>query len=80
VRFYRQYVIGPFIADFVCLSARLIVEVDSPIHIETSERDRARDEWLANAGYRILRISSSDVEHDLASVLESIRLQLIDKS
>jgi very-short-patch-repair endonuclease len=76
VRFYRQHVVGPFIADFVCLSARLIVEVDGPIHAATRGRDEARDEWLTISGYRILRVVSAEVEHHIESVLLAIRAQL----
>ena len=76
VRFYRQHVLGPFIPDFVCLSARLIVEVDGPVHQETTGRDQARDEWLTISGYRVLRIASEEVERRLPKVLETIRTHL----
>ena len=77
-KFYRQRVVGPFIPDFVCLSHRLIVEVDGSVH-ETTEaqgRDAARDAWLRSQGYVVLRVSTSDVESRLPEVLSTIRAAL----
>ncbi len=76
VRFYRQHVLGRFIADCACLSARLVLEVDELVHQATFERDRARDEWLGIHGYRVLRIAAGDVESRLPDVLEEIRVHL----
>jgi len=56
LHFRRQVPIGPFIADFGCHAAKLIVELDGPFH--EPERDRARDAWFAKAGYRTLRFSN----------------------
>src|SRR3546814_6751522 len=58
-KFRRQQVIGWHIADFVCSSAKLIVEVDGDTHEEVS--DRARDKALAEQGYRTVRITNRDV-------------------
>jgi len=44
LRFRRQVPIGDYVCDFVCLSARLIVEVDGGIHRLHLERDRRRDD------------------------------------
>jgi len=46
-KFRRQAPIGPYIADFVCLRRKLIVEADGGQHYE-SNRDVARDRWLEN--------------------------------
>ncbi|ABF52394.1 protein of unknown function DUF559 [Sphingopyxis alaskensis RB2256] len=69
-KFRRQQVIGWFIADFVCASANLIVEVDGDTHEETA--DRARDKALAEQGYRTVRVSNHEVMTNMDGVLAFI--------
>lgn len=73
VRFRRQVPIGPYIADFCCFSARLIVEVDGGVHHFTEDRDAARDAWLATQGFRVLRLSNEMVLSNPDQALDSIR-------
>jgi very-short-patch-repair endonuclease len=77
--FRRQVVIGPYIADFACLAARLIVEVDGSQHgtDEGKRHDDARTQWLNAEGYRVLRFWNNDVMSRTAAVLEAIH-QAID--
>lgn len=78
VRFRRQEPIGPFIADFACLSARLIVEVDGDTHTdEQRERDQTRDLWFRRNGWFVLRFwddyvldQMDDTLHLIAHALE----------
>ena len=58
VPFRRQVVIGRYIADFVCPSRRLVIEVDGGVHADRARHDTLRDEHLRRAGYRIVRIPS----------------------
>jgi very-short-patch-repair endonuclease len=60
MKFRRQYLIGPYIADFVCLEARLVVELDGGQHAEQMEYDRKRDAFLASKGFRVIRIWNVD--------------------
>jgi very-short-patch-repair endonuclease len=53
-RFRRQHPVGPFVADFVCVERRLIVEVDGSQHME-SAADRVRDAWLQRRGFQLIR-------------------------
>jgi very-short-patch-repair endonuclease len=57
LKFRRQHVVGNFIADFVCLPARLIVEVDGDSHgdDEAVLRDTKRTEEIEGLGYRVIR-------------------------
>jgi very-short-patch-repair endonuclease len=71
-QFRRQRPIGPYIADFLCVSARLVVEVDGPIHDHQRDDDEARDEYLEELGYTVLRIPADRVVNDLAGVLSQI--------
>jgi very-short-patch-repair endonuclease len=72
--FRKQVAIGHYVADFCCLSRRLIVELDGAIHESASARtyDGARDEALRAGGFRILRFSNSEVALDLGFVLNRI--------
>jgi len=74
-KFRRQVPIGPYVADFACLDARLVIELDGSQHIE-SERDRVRDAWLSGGGYRVLRFWNSDLTGNRDGVLETIWLAL----
>ena len=73
--FRRQMPIGSYIADFVCLAARVIVEIDRETHDfdERQRSDAARDRWLASQGYVVLRFTNDDVLSSLEGVLLTIR-------
>ncbi len=70
----RQHPAGPFVLDFVCLEARLAVEVDGEAHDRGANprRDEARDEWLMAEGYRTLRIPAREVLHDMEGAVAHI--------
>ncbi len=74
LRFRRQHPVGPFIADFACVSARVIVEVDGGTHATDAERayDARRDAFLCSQGWRVLRVANVDVYERLDAVLEFI--------
>ncbi len=78
LRFRRQHPIGGYIADFVCLEKRLVVEVDGGHHTEDAQmaHDARRDRWLADEGYRVLRFPSSEVFRNLGGVLDTIWAEL----
>jgi very-short-patch-repair endonuclease len=56
-KFRRQVPLGPYVADFICLEARLIVELDGAPHDDPAQRahDARRTAWLASQGFRVLR-------------------------
>lgn len=54
----RQYIIGPYIADFACSRACLLLEVDGASHIGNEDEDRRRQFWLEHAGWEVLRIQN----------------------
>lgn len=74
LRFRRQHPIGPYIAVFVCLERRLIVEVDGSQHALPKQmaHDGRRTEWLQGEGYRVFRVWTSEVFEDLSAVASSI--------
>ena len=78
LRFRRQFPIGPFVVDFVCLERRLIVEVDGEVHEHAGriERDVARDRWLMDQGFRVLRLTNAVVMNDPDGVYAAIAAAL----
>jgi very-short-patch-repair endonuclease len=78
LRFRRQFPLGPYFADFVCLPARLVVEVDGGQHSEDAQaaHDRRRTAWLNKNGFRVIRFWAGDVMRDPHNVLEGIELAL----
>ena len=72
VRFRRQHAIGPWIVDFYCAAARLIVEVDGPIHRGQQESDAERQAALEGYGLRVLRFTNDAVLGDIEAVVRDI--------
>lgn len=70
----RQAPVGRYIVDFVCHEARLVIEVDGAQHgFEVrSAADAARDTWLEQQGYRVLRFWNGQVLNEFDSVLDTI--------
>jgi very-short-patch-repair endonuclease len=75
-KFRRQFPVGPYIADFACIEAMLIVELDGGQHSEQVERDAARTEYLERRGYRVVRFWNDEVFTELEGVLMLIRRAL----
>ncbi|MDP9422891.1 MAG: endonuclease domain-containing protein [Pseudomonadota bacterium] len=75
-KFRRQVWLGPFIADFFCAEARLIVEVDGDSHAAQMAYDERRTNWLAGEGFRVVRVTNRDVMHNLDGVLQHIAAAL----
>lgn len=71
VSFRRQEVIGPFVVDFVCYPARLVVELDGSQHAG-SESDRLRDAKLTADGFTVLRFWNHEVRGNLDGVLARV--------
>ena len=71
-RFRRQRPIGRYVADFVCLEQRLAIELDGGQHAEQAKYDRARDDYLRQRGFRVLRLWNSEVMGDLDATLDAI--------
>ncbi len=74
VAFRRQQPIGPYVVDFFCPRAKLVIEIDGGQHAELGAaiRDRRRTKWLETRGYRVLRFWNSDVLQNLEGVWQLI--------
>ena len=73
LKFRRQEPIGRDIADFVCHETRIVIEVDGGQHSTNKDRDRKRDNWFKDQGYKVLRFWDNEVLTNITGVLEVIR-------
>jgi very-short-patch-repair endonuclease len=66
--------VGPYVADFACRHARVIVEVDGATHStdEEMQRDAARSAALERIGYKVVRVQNDDVYNAMEGVLQTI--------
>ena len=71
-KFKRQQPLGRYIVDFVCLGRRIVIEVDGGQHAEAVSEVRARDRWLNEQGFCVLRFWNNDVFEHLDEVCETI--------
>ncbi len=71
-KFRRQQPLGSYIVDFICLSHRLIVEIDGGQHAMQVVRDEGRTAWLEDQGFRVIRFWNNQVLEELEGVRENI--------
>src|SRR4051812_38586617 len=71
-KFRRQHPFGIYVADFICLSAKLVVEVDGGQHANTIEEDAKRTRSFERAGFRVLRFWNNEVLLEIEAVLMRI--------
>ena len=74
VKLRRQHPCGPFVADFYCPAAKLVIEIEGIAHEmgERPSRDEARTRWLEERGYGVLRVPAREVLEDVEAVAESL--------
>ncbi|OHA87834.1 MAG: leucine--tRNA ligase [Candidatus Zambryskibacteria bacterium RIFCSPLOWO2_01_FULL_39_39] len=75
-RFRRQWIIGRFIVDFVCIEKMLIIEVDGDIHDHQKERDEERTNLLEQNGFKVIRFKNEEIENNIVNVLKEIHEDL----
>jgi very-short-patch-repair endonuclease len=71
-KFRRQQPLGVYIVDFACLQRRLVIELDGGQHAQEANYDAARDAWLREQGFTILRFWNNDVLKNIDGVMEMI--------
>jgi very-short-patch-repair endonuclease len=78
VTFRRQHPIGPYIADFACWEARLVIEVDGPSHVsdDAQIKDKSRTEFLNQAGWEVIRVWNNDIYNNLHGVMDTISIRV----
>ena len=78
-KFRRQHVLGSYIVDFVCLKARLVIEIDGDTHDPASRQvlDSTRTGYLQKLGFRVLRFENYQMVEELQEVIETISAALM---
>ncbi len=76
LRFRRQVPFGPYVADFVCLSKRLIIEIDGGQHDRAKLYDARRTTWMEEKGFKVIRFWAHDVMKRRTVVLQTILSEL----
>ena len=76
-KFRRQVAIDPYIADFVCHAAKLIVELDGSQHVDAANYDERRTMFFEARRWRVLHFWNDDVSQRMDGVLTAI-LDAID--
>ena len=86
LKFRRQHVLGTYVADFVCLRAKLVIEIDGDTHDEEAHlKDAKRTEEIEQAGYRVIRFWNNYVLNDSDGgvaevILEAVRTSSLPES
>ncbi len=73
-KFRRQATVGPYVVDFLCIEAKLVIEADGGQH--SPERDAARTAWLESRGLRVIRFWNHDILRNIDGVLQAIMTHL----
>jgi len=73
-KFRREHPLGIYTADFYCVDAKLVIEVDGASHEskKAKEYDASRDHWMQQQGIRVLRFTCAQVEHETQNVINQI--------
>ena len=71
-KFRRQHPIAGYVADFVCIEARLVVEIDGGQHAKDTRYDALRTQRIEAKGYRVLRSWNNDVMSNVEAVVNVI--------
>ena len=77
--FRRQHPVGDYIADFICLKKKMIIEIDGGYHnvLEQQQNDEVRSIHLERLGYFVLRFDNDTVLHDIQNVMRIINEKLL---
>ncbi len=77
-KFRRQHPVGNYIADFACIKAKTIIEVDGATHGTQQERDydKKRTKYLESQGWNVIRVSNEDIYKHRGDTLDHIYLHL----
>ena len=80
IKFRRQHPIGDYIADFLCLTEKIVIEVDGEYHNDPQQQqeDQWRTEYLESKGYKVIRFTNEEVNSDIKGVISKIKEELIN--
>lgn len=75
----RQHIIDNYITDFVCLSQKLIIEIDGKIHLKQKEHDQLRSMRLNECGFKLIRFTNEEINNMPELVAFKIK-EILDKN
>ncbi len=78
VKIYKQKIFGPYILDFYCSPAKLVIEIDGSQHYENTghQHDDSRTNYLEENGLTVLRFSNREIDREFQGVCEYIDMQI----
>lgn len=76
VKIYRQYSIGPYIADFYCASKKLAIELDGNQHLDAQEYDTERNGYFESLGIKVLRFWNNEIHTHIEQVVDRVKKML----
>lgn len=79
LKWRHQAPIGPYFADILCFSTKLVIEVDGDTHGEAQEYDARRTAFLTREGFQVMRFTNEDVVTNLNGALTNISLSLQER-
>jgi very-short-patch-repair endonuclease len=82
VKFRRQVPFGPYIADFLSIEVKLVIEIDGCQHYQYNAmmKDKIRDQYFRKEGFTVLRFNNSEVFENIDDVMETIFDYLFDRN
>lgn len=74
-KFLRQYIINPYIVDFICREKKIIIEIDGGQHNQSNaiKYDNTRTIYLENLGYKVIRFWNTEIENNIDGVYEILQ-------
>ncbi len=75
-KFRRQIPFDPYVVDFVCDDAKLVIEVDGGQHDWNRAKDEIRTRFIESLGFRVIRFWNNDVLSNMDGVLQQILIEL----
>jgi very-short-patch-repair endonuclease len=75
-KFRRQIPFGPYVVDFVCDDAKLVIEVDGGQHDWNRDKDEIRTRYIEQLGFRVIRYWNNEVLSNMDGVLQQILIEL----
>ena len=75
VRFRRQYVVGDYIADFICFEKKIVIEVDGAYHFNGIQiiKDSIRSNYIKEMGYDVIRFTNNEIMCEPEQVINEIK-------
>jgi len=74
VKFRRQVPFGPYIADFISIKEKLVIELDGSQHYQENgiQKDKVRDQYFKKEGFTVLRFSNTEIIENVDGVIDMI--------